>query len=275
MAVTFKSFDSYRKFDRAVRREFRYARTLEQEEFLKTVAATSHSRSITMKAGCVLWRAQLGYDWREEQQDGQSFEVQAAHPPARMKPLAGKASDGRANSRGITCLYLATKQETAVLEVRPLIGSYVSVAQFKVLNDFRLVDCSAVKINNLIRLLKEDWTPEEIEKQVWSDINIAFSKPVERGDDSIDYVSTQTIAETFKLNGFDGIAYKSSYGENGFNIALFDIGAADLINCALYRIHDISVTLSQQDAPYFIGKHFEKLESSEASLAPPDAEAPS
>ncbi len=208
--MTFKSFDSYRKFDRAVRREFRYARTPEQEEFLKTVATTSRSRSITMEAGCVLWRAQLGYNWREEQQDGQSFEVQAAHPPARMKPLAEKASDGRANPKGITCLYLATEQETAVLEIRPLIGSYVSVAQFKVLKDLHLVDCSAVKIDNLLSLLKKNWALEETEKQVWSDINIAFSKPVERGDDSINYVPTQIIAEILKLSGFDGIAYKSS-----------------------------------------------------------------
>ena len=273
--MTFKSFDSYRNFDRAVRRKFRYARTPEQEEFLKTVAATSYSRSITMKAGCVLWRVQLGHDWQEEQQDGQSFEVQAAHPPSRMKPLAEKASDGRANPKGITCLYLATKQETAVLEVRPLIGSYVSVARFKVLKDLRLVDCSAVKIDNLIRLLKKDWTPEETEKQVWSDINIAFSKPVERGDDSIDYIPTQIITETFKLSGFNGIAYKSSYGEDGFNVALFDVGAADVINCGLYRVKDVSVTLTQQDNPYFVRKYYEKPKSAIASAAPPAAEAPS
>ena len=250
--MTFKSFDSYRRFSRAVRHEFRYARTPEQEEFLKVVASTSRSRSLTMKAGLVLWRAQLGYDWREEQQDGQSFEVQAAHPPARMKPLSKKVSDGRANSKGIACLYLATKQETAVLETRPLIGSYVSVAQFEVLEELTIANCSTDKTGNLLQILKENWTAEEIEQQVWSDINKAFSKPVERADDSVDYIPTQIITETLKLSGFDGVAYKSSYGEDGFNVALFDTGAADLINCTLYRIGDISVVLSQQDNPYFI-----------------------
>lgn len=271
-AVTFKSPDSYRDFDRAVRREFRYARTPQQEEFLRTLLATSHSRSLTMKAGYVLWRAQLGHDWREEQQDEESFEVQAAHPPARMKPLAEKASDGRANPKGIACLYLATKQETAVLEVRPLIGSYVSIAQFKVLKDLRLVDCSAKEIGNLVRFLKKDWTPEETEKQVWSDINRAFSEPVERGDDSLDYIPTQIITETFKLNGFDGIAYKSSYGEDGFNVALFDVAAADLINCGLYRIRDVSVTFSEQDNPYFISRYY-PAHAATASPSAPDTEA--
>lgn len=254
--MTFKSPDSYLDFDQAVRRESRYARTPQQEEFLKTVAATSHLRSRTMKAGHVLWRAQLGHDWREEHQDEESFEVRTSHPPARMKPLAEKSSDGRANPKGIACLYLATKKTTAVLEVRPLIGSYVSVAQFKVLEDLRLVDCSAKELGDLERFLKKDWTPEDTEKQVWSDINGAFSEPVERGNDSLDYISTQIITETFKLNGFDGIAYRSSYGEDGFNVALFDVAAADVINYCLYRIKDVSVTLSEQENPYFISKYY-------------------
>ncbi len=74
----------------------------------------------------------------------------------------------------------------------------------------------------------------------------------------MDYVPTQIIAETFKLNGFDGVAYKSSYGEDGFNVALFDLTVADLINCGLYRIDDVSVKISEQDNPYFIKPHIEK-----------------
>ena len=48
-----------------------------------------------------------------------------------MKPLGGRATDGRANPRGIPCLYLATTKETAMSEVRPWIGSYVSAGQFE------------------------------------------------------------------------------------------------------------------------------------------------
>jgi len=152
---------------------------------------------------------------------------------------------------------LATQKETAVLEVRPLIGSYVSVAQFKVLKDLRLVDCSAPEIGNLVRFLKKDCTQEEIEKIGWSDINSAFSEPVERSDDSLDYVPTQIITETFKLDGFDGVAYKSSYGESGFNVALFDVTMADVINYGLYRIKDVSVTLSEQEETYFVKKYYD------------------
>jgi hypothetical protein len=167
-----------------------------------------------------------------------------------MKPLPEKATDGRANPRGIPCLYLASQKETATLEVRPLIGSYVSVGQFEVLRDIRVVDCSRDKPFGLLNIIYgKPWTPEDVEKTVWSDINKAFSEPVERGDSSIDYVPTQVLAEVFKRHGFDGVAYKSSYGEKGYNVALFDIGAANLINCGLYRIKDVSVEMREEGAP--------------------------
>lgn len=73
--MTFKSVDSYRDFARAVRGEFRYARTPEQNEFLKMLAATSPSRSLTMRAGHVLWRAQLGHQWRKIEQEGVDDEM--------------------------------------------------------------------------------------------------------------------------------------------------------------------------------------------------------
>jgi hypothetical protein len=97
--MTFKSADSYRDFARAVREEFRYARMPVQDEFLKVVAATSHSRIMKVKAKLPLWRAQLGHHWRKIEQDGVSDEVPAAFYPERMKPIAGKASDGRVNPR--------------------------------------------------------------------------------------------------------------------------------------------------------------------------------
>lgn len=107
------------------------------------------------------------------------------------------------------------------------------------------------EIGNLVRYLKEDLTRDDIEKIVWSDINGAFSKPSERSDESLDYVPTQIIAELFKLNEFDGIAYKSSYRETGLNVALFDVSAADVISCQLHQVKDVSVTITAVANPYF------------------------
>ena len=105
MTREFKSWRSFWDFNHAVRRKLRYVRAPEHEEFLKTVAETSHSRKVVMKEGFVLWRAQLGHEYREEKQGDEVFEIEAAYSPARMKPLPDKAYDGRANPKGIPCLY--------------------------------------------------------------------------------------------------------------------------------------------------------------------------
>ena len=136
-----------------------------------------------------------------------------------MKPLPEKVSDGRVNPRGIACLYLASKEETAILEVRPLIGSYVSVAQFRVNRELQLVDCSEAAFT-LLDFFEPNLSAEDMEKVIWSDMNRAFSAPVERGDESLDYIPTQILAETFKSLGYDGVGYKSGYDEDGFNVAL-------------------------------------------------------
>jgi hypothetical protein len=169
-----------------------------------------------------------------------------------MIPDAQFVGDGRVNAKGIVCLYLATKEETAALEVRPLIGSYVSIAQFRIVRNLRIVDCSEKLIGNLTRYFKQDWKPEEIEQQVWTDINDAFSAPVERSDGGLTYVPTQVIAETLRLQGYDGIAYKSGYGEDGYNVALFDVGAAELRSCGLHRVGQMSLTLNMADNPYYV-----------------------
>ncbi len=58
-----------------MRRELRYVRTAAREEFLAMVIATA--KVTPAKAGYVLWRAQLGHDWRTEMQGEETFEVVA------------------------------------------------------------------------------------------------------------------------------------------------------------------------------------------------------
>lgn len=244
---------AYRDFVASVRRSFRYVRTGDQQAFLDDVTATVPARSVSMKTSTVLWRAQLGHDWRPHDEDGIFLgDFPTAYPVERMKPLPEKVSDGRANPRGIACLYLASEQITAILEVRPLIGSYVSVARFRTARELRLVDCSQREVGPF-GFLHPNLSTEETEKVVWSHMNRAFSAPVERGDESLDYIPTQILGETFKSLGYDGVGYKSGYGENGFNVALFDLASADLVTCGLYRVKDVSVTTTHdQGETYYV-----------------------
>jgi hypothetical protein len=252
---TFKSCRSFWDFERAVRRQLRFVRTPEQEAFLEAVAETSHGRKHLLKEGTILWRARVGHEYREEEgEDGDTFQVECAYySSTEMKPLRGKACDGRVNPKGISCLYLANREETAVSEVRPWIGAYVSVGQFKILRDVELIVCRDRYSDPMhLHFWPPDPTPAEIEKVVWSDIDRAFSEPMTRSDDSADYIATQILSELFKREGFGGVAYRSNFGEEGYNIALFDLEAADLINCALYKVDSIDVKFSESDHRYFV-----------------------
>ena len=140
-------------------------------------------------------------------------------------------------------------------EVRPWLGSLVSVGQFQTNKDMVLVDCSVH--HDRTPLYLEEPNPEEREQAVWSHIDKAFSKPMTSNDRMADYVPTQIIAELFKCNGFDGIIYKSMLGK-GYNVVLFDVGAAQLVNCNLFELGNISFSFQQAANPYFIKEKNEK-----------------
>jgi hypothetical protein len=144
--TTFDSWHSFRTFSREVARERRYIRTSEAENFLATVAATCGVRARNASAGWITWRAQLGHGWRREEQIDD--ELPSAFGPARMKPLADRAQEGRVNPKGIPCLYLATMLETAISEVRPWIGSLVSVAQFRTTRPLRIVIAQSITLES-------------------------------------------------------------------------------------------------------------------------------
>jgi len=226
----FESWRSYWKYEEVIKRHARYIRPPEIESFLHTVLDTAEKRIEEIPKGEILWRAQLGNDWRQENEE--VGEVEVPYPPERMKPMLNRANEGRANPKGIPYLYFASNRETALAEVRPWIGSYISVGQFKTLKDLKVVNCTTE--SKRFRIYFEEPPAEKREEAVWAGIDRAFATPVTTIDDSADYAPTQVIAEFFKINGFDGIMYRSSLGK-GKNIALFEIQSADIIKCFLFE----------------------------------------
>ena len=247
----FKSWRSYQNYASAVYGDLRYFRSVENKKFLEAVLETAATREMTLEKQTIFWRAQGGCHWREGHwyKDGQGDEVYETarpypHPPQRMKPLLDRAPEGRANPKGIPYLYLADIKETAMTGVRPWTGSYISLAQFELLRRLKIIDCSHDHGNSPILYMKNPST-EDIEKAVWSDIARAFAIPTISSDDMADYAATQIIAELLKKANYDGISYRSNFGENGYNIALFDIDSAKLLNCRLYQVDAINMKFSQ------------------------------
>jgi hypothetical protein len=88
---------------------------------------------------------------------------------------------------------------------------------------------------------------------VWRDIDHAFSRPLNRSDQHADYVPTQILTELFKTHGFDGVAYGSSLGD-GHNVVLFDVQAAQLTDCCLFRVTKSKLEFEQASDPYVVSQ---------------------
>lgn len=238
--MSFKSWESYRKFSLEVKHGSRYVYSADVDDFLSNVLKTSKQREMTIESGTVLWRAQLGNEWKTLKLDGEEIEgaIPIPFPSARMKPPIDGALEGRANPKGIPYLYLANNKYTAKAEVRPWLDSKISVGQFQPVRDLRVIDCSKLHAKGQSLYFNEP-DEDKRELEVWADIDRAFSSPVSLGDKSLDYIPTQIIAELFKNDGFDGLIYKSALSKKGYSLVLFDIDTANIINCSLCETKEI------------------------------------
>ena len=255
-AAAFKSWRSYWHFTTHVKASRRYVWDQDTQAFLNTVAATRHKHEDMIQAGSIVWRAQRGVDWVYDEK--RHVEEPVGFHTARMKPVPQFASDGRANSAKIPVLYLASCLKTAISEVRPWTGSEVSVAQFRIIRDLKVIDLS-------MRYGEVPWRPltfhhlvgwespdeETTEEVVWTAIDNAFSEPVALPENVTDYIPTQILAELFLSLGYDAIVYRSEFGDEGYNLALFNVDDAEIINCAPYRVSAIDVEYKEIGNSWF------------------------
>lgn len=259
----FASWQSYRRFEDQVTRHRRHVWNEEIHAFLETVKQTLRNRTMEIPEGAFLWRAQLDVDWiPKRDEDGEEIgEEPIGHPASRMKPVPDKTREGRANSSGIPVLYLASTRDTAISEIRPWIGSEVSVAQFRVTRHLKAIDLtqghgkSSWGVLTWKQLLGEDEVDAETkELAVWTDIDNAFSRPVTLSDGRENYIPTRILAELFQEAGFDAMLYRSHFapeGKDGYNIAIFELADAQICNCAPYRVDNIHVKSEQMGNPWF------------------------
>ena len=254
MTKEFNTQWDFAQFCTSVLERFRYVHEADVDSFLDVVKETALQRIETIGAEKVMWRAQIGCDTISLPSISGKASVQQdkAYGEQRMKPIPGRQNPGRLNAHGTNCLYLAfaskkgddeptelTKiaKNTAIAEVRPFVNAMVSVAVFTNRNELRIVNCArgGTKIWFSAQLPNKD----DMEDLVWSRINTAFTKPVSPGEEPGDYVPTQILAELFRSEGYDGVAYKSALGE-GYNLALFDLDIVDFIRSELHQVNAVN-----------------------------------
>jgi hypothetical protein len=245
----FTSWRSFWDFQREVTRNWRYVRSPEAQQFLSAVAAGCHAKLAEIKEGRRFYRAQVAHHDVLDENVGEELPGPAL--PQRMFPFRDRAAEGRVNPKGIPCLYMASDKHTAMAEVRPWIGSLVSLGLLQTRRPLRIVDCTKDAERHPIYIDGEPSAEKRVEA-AWSHIARAFREPVTRDDDVASYAATQIIAEVFRNEGFDGLAYRSAFGADRFNIALFDLDAAELTMCSLHEIRDVELKHAETANPYYV-----------------------
>lgn len=143
-------------------------------------------------------------------------------PPHEMgSPPPVMATRGRANPVGISYLYVAEQEDTAIAEIRPLVSSWVTVCTFRAKKRLRVADISQRRSidtpfghRDLLTLVRQTGLLNVLGHEL--------SRPVSPEDSELAYIPTQYLAEVILEAGYDGIRYRSSLRKGGTNIVFFD-----------------------------------------------------
>ena len=237
------SYNEYMKFNLSVLKESRYGFENRTRRFLEFLLETSIDKVGILASGKELFRTQRGHDEIEKQYQL----IVLPYKKDRMIPKADKVKNGRVNPIGIPVLYLSDDQLTAIAETRPRLQETISLATFITSKELKILDISNIEKSTKF-YLKEPKDDEIINKKIWSDVSNAFSRPVTIDDQDVAYIPTQVIGEYFKINGFDGICYKSLLG-SGKNYALFDINSTEIKNGIVMEVKEINIRVEQYGNP--------------------------
>lgn len=207
-----------------------------QRKFLETIVEVAGKKKKSFDRGERLYRARKGCEERKIAGDvlmpAKAFSGKDINIPPPKKRCAG-----RVNSKGIPCLYLGTDKNTVIAECKPYKEEPISVVCFEMKEKLDLVDFSSedyrgfflpLDMSNLFSYRKEKVNPDFLEKIIWGQINVDFSRPIHPEESKREYIPTQIITKVLKKNGFKGVIFNSSLtSTDGDNVALFDSKAVE------------------------------------------------
>lgn len=170
----------------------------------------------TCKPGVILTRARIAKD-----AEGFAPEKDMGAPPQ------GLAGNGRINPAGISELYTtlgddAEADDTALHEIRAGMHDYVTFGKFILNRTITIVDLSRLDEISPFDIAESKLPLLAANLKILSGMSREISKPMRRGDDPLEYVPSQYIAEFIKSLKYDGVKYASTLRNGGMNLCLFD-----------------------------------------------------
>lgn len=134
-----------------------------------------------------------------------------------------KVGPGRSNRRGQRTLYCAGDRDTCIAEVRPYKGAGVAVSAIRLTRNARLVDfASELPQVAPLRMDNSGWQIQT--RKLLEHVSYLFSLPANPSASELYYAPTQSLCDSLREAGYDGIRYRSSLKEGGINYAFFEPG---------------------------------------------------
>ncbi len=150
-------------------------------------------------------------------------------------PPADLATAGRANSKGVSCLYLSNSRDVVVKEIRAGAFDYVTIGTFKLRHGIKVLDLSSITHNSPF-YRSTDKVEFCINEKHLRGMAEDLAKPMSSHDSELEYLPTQYIIAFAKYLGYDGVKYISTFDETAYNLALFDV---DVCKCVYHRTYQI------------------------------------
>lgn len=165
-------------------------------------------------------------------QNDETFSIDTMGAP----PLS-KTVDGRANFKGIRCLYLASNIETTIYEIKSRAHDNVTVGIFRAKREFKVIDMKKIYDLSPFHFIDENLLYFIINKEILEKISTEISRPLSRNDSDLDYLPTQYLSDYIKFKKFDGIEYVSTLNNNGYNIAMYNLDIFECLSIEQHKIH--------------------------------------
>lgn len=188
--------------------------SLTPASLLSNIARASESLGLVVELppGLGLWRA------RPDIPKGQRIQASDFGPP----PAQFALQSNRMNPSGIPMLYLASSKTTALKEVR---AKHAKLGLWRSARPLRILDLR--RLPSVPSIFSDEGR--------WNVLTLSFlhnfaddiTKPVERNKKvHIDYLPSQVVTEfmrdyAFEGGAIDGVAYRSTVYQSGWNVALF------------------------------------------------------
>ena len=187
------------------------------DELAKLISCT---RTIC-KSGTVLTRARIA-------EDSKGY----APGPDMGAPPTGLAGNGRINPVGISELYTTVgnddvADDTALHEIRAGMHDYVTFGKITLDKTITVADLSRISEISPFDIDAEDLLLFAANLEILDGMARDIAKPMRRGDNLLEYIPSQYIAEFIKSldeehgGPYDGVMYNSTLRKNGVNLCLF------------------------------------------------------